>query len=465
MNCPQRNRICLLAALLATYWCMTPAWAESLPDDLSASIESLPPIDEEGAEFPDEIDALRSRLDELEKSESKRAAAEKKKSKADAEKPTVKWTGQLQDDYYWFAQDEANRAEFGDIENGDAFRRARFGMFGEYGPSEYRIEFDFALAGRPTFLDVYAGLNDIPYLGRLRVGHFFEPFSLERLTSNRFTTFMERSLVDQPFAPARNAGVMANNTWLDERGAWGLGLFRSDSDVFGDGVDDNFEHALTGRATLLPYYDCEGRRYVHVGGGYSIRGAANGSARFRSQPEARLGAAIPNVPFFVDTGDIAADYFQLIGSEFAWINGPFSIQSEYVCTVIDADNGTSPMLDGWYLQTTYFLTGEHRPYRRDWGVFDRVIPHHSFVSYAGRAEDKCLRFGPGAWEVAFRVSQLDLNDESVVGGRETNLTAGLNWYLSPYLRLTSNYVHAFVEDASGVDSEADIFAMRVGFEF
>ena len=112
---------------------------------------------------------------------------------------------------------------------------------------------DFALAGRPSFLDVWTGLRDVPYLGRVRVGHFFEPFSLERYTPNRFTTFMERALPDQPFAPVRNLGVMANDTYLDERGTWAVGFFRSDSDVFGDDVGDEFEHALTGRLTYLPW--------------------------------------------------------------------------------------------------------------------------------------------------------------------------------------------------------------------
>ena len=39
-------------------------------------------------------------------------------------------------------------------------------------------------------------ITDVAIFGNVRVGHFFEPFSLARLTSNRYQTFMERPLLD-----------------------------------------------------------------------------------------------------------------------------------------------------------------------------------------------------------------------------------------------------------------------------
>ncbi len=44
----------------------------------------------------------------------------------------------------------------------------------------------------------------------------------------------------------------------------------------------------------------------------------------------------PNVPFFVDTGSIAADFFQLMGTEFAWSTARFSLQSEFMLVPVDA---------------------------------------------------------------------------------------------------------------------------------
>lgn len=434
-----------------------------------ASFEASDDVDDVGNVLPpppadddlqQQLKALQKRISDLESSQKKKADSDKAKQDADAKKPTVKWTGQLQTDFYWFDQDAANIAEYGDIENGEAFRRARIGMFGDWGQTEYRIEMDFALPGRPSFLDVFAGVKDVPYLGRVRVGHFFEPFSLERITANRFVTFMERSLLDQAFAPARNTGIAAQDTFADERGTWQAGVFNSDSDNYGDGVGDNFETAFTGRVTWLPYFEDEGRCYMHLGGAYSFRGANNEIALFRAQPEARLGATSPNVPFFANTGGIPADYYQLIGLEAAWVRGPLSVQSEYVMTPVHGDQGNL-LFHGWYIYTSYFLTGEHRPYRKDTGTFDRVLPERDFVSPTTK-----FASGPGAWEVAFRVSQLDLIDSYIEGGQTTDLTVGLNWYFNPYLRFTSNYIHSFaVPPGGGPQSDANIFGMRVGYEF
>jgi phosphate-selective porin OprO/OprP len=79
-----------------------------------------------------------------------------------AKKPTVNWMMQIQIDSVWSGQDENSREEFGVIPDGAAFRRARFGMFGDYGPWEYRIAMDFALSGHPSFIDVFGELAKAP---------------------------------------------------------------------------------------------------------------------------------------------------------------------------------------------------------------------------------------------------------------------------------------------------------------
>lgn len=441
--------------------------AGELPPPPPAPLSAPAPAD---AGWEEQLASLHARVAELEAERDRTDVEVTPKAVAVAGIPTVNWAGQLQADFYAFNQDAASVANYGDIENGEAFRRARLGAFGDYGPSEYRIEMDFALVGRPSFLDVWAGLKDVPGLGRLRVGHFFEPFSLERYTSNRFVTFMERALPDQPFAPARNMGVMATDTWLDQRGTWAVGLFRTDSDVFGDDTGDEFESALTARVTYLPWYDeaSDGREYVHLGFGYSLRDTNADQVRFRAQPEARLGSTTPNVPFLVDTGNVPAESYQLVGLEAAWVNGPFSVVSEYYAVPVNAAPTTTAdclFFQGAYAQTSYFLTGEHRPYRRQNGTFDRVIPRRDFLRYRGPAKDKCVEVGPGAWEVAARVSGLDLDDGPVQGGRLTDVTLGLNWYLNPYLRVTANWVRAFADRAPAGDSRTDAFGMRVGFDF
>lgn len=406
--------------------------------------------------FRQEIDSLRSEVDRLLKSETDRKQRE-------SEKPTAKLTVQLQPDAMFFSQDDANRAAVGDIENGTAFRRARIGVLGEYGPTDYRIEFDFALAGRPTFLEVWAGFKDVPGLGAVRLGHFNEPFSLERYTPNRFMTFLERSLLDSAFAPARNWGVIALNQDAQETTTWQFGGFRTGSDNFGDDVGDEGEFAGTARLTRLLWYEDDGRSLLHVGGAYSYRDTDNDVVRFRSQPEARVGATIPNVPDFVDTGFIPASHYQLVGLEAAWVLGPVSLQAESAWSPVDAAVGPNPVFHSYYVYASWFMTGEHRPYRRSIGVFDRVIPRRNVVAACDSAASG--ETGCGAWELAARVSHLDLNDHAVQGGRLTDVTVGLNWYMNPYLKTQFNWVHAFLDDPALGNSEADLFGVRMNYDF
>jgi phosphate-selective porin OprO/OprP len=351
------------------------------------------------------------------------------------------------------------------MQDGVAFRRARIGITGDYGPTNYRIEFDFALSGRPTFLDVWAGLKDVAGIDSIRVGHFFEPFCLDRYTPNRFTVFLERSLVDQAFAPGRNTGIMANDEMSDEMGTWAIGAFRTNSDVFGDDLGDGNEYAVTGRVTRLLWYDDRGDdlRLFHIGAGYSFRDADNDQSRFRSQPEARVGSIVDNnVPFFVDTGNIPTDFYQLGGLEVAWVNGPLSMQSEYVLAPVRTLAGEDILLRGWYAQASYFLTGDHRPYKKATGVFDRVIPRRDLVPCGDSSRHSG---GWGAFELATRLSHLDLNDHGIEGGRLTDFTVGANWYLNPYMHVSFNYVRAFLDDPTTGNSNADILGARVNYDF
>jgi phosphate-selective porin OprO/OprP len=153
------------------------------------------------------------------------------------------------------------------------------------------------------------------------------------------------------------------------------------------------------------------------------------------------------------------------GLEFAWTNGPFSVVSEYACAHADQIGDPNVFFDGWYVQASLFLTGEHRPYERTafgGGVFGRVIPYRNACIASRSGSRGC---GWGAWEVATRLSHLDGDDENITGRELTNVTFGVNWYLTPYLRASSNYIHAFLDDPTIGESDADILGMRINYDF
>lgn len=462
-------RLALRLSLVATIaFCAAAAGlraeGEELPAAPQADIDPNSPVDLPPVDVRAEFQALSDEVAKLKAAEAKRGQADADRKQADAARPTFRPLAFIHLDDYSFGQDTLNRATVGDIPDGAAFRRAQAGFQGEYKVTEYRFVMDFAQPGRPTFLDVWGAVNDLPLLGQLKIGHFFEPFGLDRLTPARFMTFLERHLDDQAFSPIRSPGIQAQNQYADDHGVWTLGVFRSRTDQFGDAVTDTGDWAVTGRLTALPWFDepSGGRYFLHLGTAHSYRRTIDHLLALRAQPEARLGAATPNVPFFVDTGLIASDQHSLHEVEFACGLGSLYFQAEYTFASIDQLGGPQLWFHGWYAQAGYFLTGEHRPYNRTAGVFDRVTPFTEFFRVRGH-DGVCQ--GWGAWELAARLSYLDLTSANIGGGELTDLTVGLNWYLTPFMKLQANYIHAFLDPAAVPRSGADIFGMRFHYDF
>jgi phosphate-selective porin OprO/OprP len=392
---------------------------------------------------------------------------------SDHGKPTMELGGQVQGDMVMFSQDPESIAALGDLQDGAQFRRIRITARGKtWKQLQYSLGVDFALANRPAFLDNYVEANDLPWIQNVRVGHYFEPFSLERVTQNRNNTFMERSLVDT-FAPARNMGVMAFGWAESELATWQIGTFRTNSDNAGN---DSFEsgQALTMRGTWLPYWDeaTDGRSYLHLGAAYSFRATEEDAVRFRNTPEIRKAqpdgeptanpGTPPFAPLFVDTGFIPARNFQLFDPEFALILGPVSLQSEYAFAFVDQIDGPPLFFNGYMAQVSWFLTGEHRPYDRHRGIHTRMPVRDEFFLMSTK---RGKGWGLGAWEVAGRFSNIVLNDENIQGNNLTDFTAGLNWYLNPYTRMKFNFVRAFLEDTTAGNSHTDAFGMRFDVEY
>ena len=147
--------------------------------------------------------------------------------------PRVALIGELQNDLALFNQDALNRATVGSAENGVDFRRARLAAVGQVSDfNDYRLEMDFALPGRPQFLDVYMSHYAFPALGNVRIGHFFEPFCMSRIIDNRFDIFMERPLLTV-FAPARRTGFMTFGATEDLSATYAVSIYASADNFIG----------------------------------------------------------------------------------------------------------------------------------------------------------------------------------------------------------------------------------------
>ena len=141
---------------------------------------------------------------------------------------------------------------------------------------------------------------------------------------------------------------------------------------------------------------------------------------------------------YVNTGDIfEVDRVKRLGLESALIAGPVSLQAEYIMTSVDRNSGYDNLFFyGWYAYMSWFVTGESRTY----------LPDEAIFGYPK------IRSKWGAVEFASRYSMLNLNSGSIPGGRERNVTLGLNWYINWRSRLMAEYLFVFCDQNANNDA-------------
>jgi phosphate-selective porin OprO/OprP len=360
----------------------------------------------------------------------------------------LKVGGRIQNDWAWFSQDDSNEVYYGNIQDGTEFRRARLALSGTvYNYILFKAEFDFAGAAKAgkevSYKDVYMGIAGIPYVGTIQMGHQKEPIGLEVLTSDDYVTFMERAPLTA-LLPERNTGFRQQNAFGNDRVTLTTGVFR-DTDDGGRNSGDG-DYAGTARLTALPWTNEEKGGLIHLGGAFSHRNPG-ADVSYESRPSAHLA------PVFVGA-EGAADAVNLIGGEGAVCYGPCRVQAEYVMSSIDAAEAGDPSFMGYYAYASALLTGERYKYRKSEGVFEQVEPKKNFRQDGS---------GVGAWEAGIRYAFLDLNDQEIYGGELTDITVGLNWYMTPNARMMFNYVNSSVENvgSDGTDAgSANIFQTR-----
>jgi phosphate-selective porin OprO and OprP len=460
--------------------------------------DRLPPISNEEiaqrlAQQQAEIEQLRSQLQQIPSSEHvspeyftnyaepmsdpAKKTSDKKEAKKEDKKPveewvdtsTEKWTvklgGHVQLDYVNWANADAAIPNTNDYFE---FRRLRLVADGTgYGVYDFRLQMTLepetvgessGAATSPDVKDAYFSINELPWLGRFRIGNFFVPYSLEQVTNDTNNIFMERSIPTQGiFAADREVGIASYNCNDSQNFTWTYGaFFDSISETLKERIDDNQGYRLSGRVTWLPYYDepSNGRYLIHTGAGILYTDDQDDRVRFRARPQIHEG------PRIIDSGLLAANGYTTGNLEFAIVCGRFTVQSEAFLSQVDMITGNSQNVSGAYVHGSYFLTGESRNYERfgqHGAQFGRNTPFSNVFAVPG-----CRSWG--AWEAKARWSHLDLN--SVSQGQYNDLTAGLNWYWSDRVRVMFDWIHPYTsEEATFGATSSDILATRFDFNW
>ena len=300
----------------------------------------------------------------------------------------------------------------------------------------------------------YSGLKPISFT----FGKFKEPFGLERLTSSKWISTIERAMildvVNEGHGQPETGGVMVSG-YHEEMGNlnWALGVF-DDNQEDADG-DDNY--AFTGRVAAAPRFSEDS--FVHLGLAFSERERDEARYRVRTRFGVHTNNAARTTLADLPSGDDASQW----GVEAAFVTGPFSLQTEYVDLEIDGgsqrdENGNNVGRfsdlegDGYYIQGAWTLTGEQRSYKTKGAYFDKVKPK-----------------GPmGAWELVARYEEIDVEYGGVVGADDSvdydaeKMVLGVNWYANSNVKFMLNYIDADT-DKDNVDGDA--LSLRAQYAF
>jgi phosphate-selective porin OprO/OprP len=331
-------------------------------------------------------------------------------------------------------EDARLEADVGRIPSSFKFRRGRLYAQGRlFRTLDFRIEYDFA--ADQGFKDAYLEGAKYTKLFKWRIGHFKEPFSLERQTSGYDLGFIEWALPVPTFSPGRNLGLMLRHSEVNERLFWAISATTAGKTTDDNRTDSNI--SFTGRLTGLPMMRDAGRRLIHVGISATLRESSDGTDQFTTRPEARFA------PFFADTGVFDAESATVTALEFAAVLGPTWVQAEWFGGATESTQDDDLEFGGGYVEVGWFLTGEHRFYVTEEAAFGRLTPTRLFRG------GNPFRKGPkgGALEFVGRASTIDLNDGLVQGGELRNFSLGMNWYLSQVNRVCLNYVHSHLLDS------------------
>jgi len=269
------------------------------------------------------------------------------------------------------------------------------------------------------------------------------PFSLESVSTATSLTFMERALPVQSLSERKAGGITVLKRTTKS-------ILNADLVFFAPKRDDLQD---VGQALVLHYVHSpisfRNRDNIHLGGSLSYRINSNpDNTQFRSHPEIAV-----TDDYFVDTGTISgANKVIRTSLEASRVSGRFSWQSELLSTKVERKGLPGIRLWGAYVYVSWFLTNDTRNYLEGYGQFGALTP-----------SSPMFKGGRGAFELAFRVSYVDLTDKDVIGGKESNMSLGFNWYLNYNLRLMANVIK--VLDVKRPGSEYDgqdplIFALR-----
>lgn len=311
------------------------------------------------------------------------------------------------------------------------FRRIRPLFEGTlFNSADFRFMPDFGQYN-PQIQEAYLELKTLRF-AKLRVGKFKEPIGLEALRQDRELMFAERSMASD-LVPLRYIGAQFSGSVISNSIEYAAGFFEGSSDGSNGAFTKWLEsHEAVARAFFLPFAATSITPLKQLGFGIA------GSAGTQQDSIAGLKTTAQTTFFKYSSSTYADGQHNRLSPQAYYYVGPFGALAEYVISSQEVLNGTRKARlknDAWEVAGTVMLTGEKNSYA---GVRAR----NRIEAVSG-----LRRFG--ALEVAVRYSQVAVDQHAFPHFAGVSSAAqlakeegiSLNWYLTRYVKLVTNYEH------------------------
>lgn len=354
-------------------------------------------------ELEQQIKVLRAEQDKMKKEQEEQNKSIKSNSSNSfsnfSKLKNLRFYGRLHVDGRWY--DENKLSNINDSKNDDFdIKRARFGIFGQLGED---LDFYFETnvneeASRIN--EAWVKYKGLPFTN-VKVGQMTSQVSMEFYKSTNTMALIDYSKTARVKSAFTQGVELINNSdnWFYAVQVGG------GSDGSSKTQADDSETQYNARVGYVPVLRDDS--YIYVGTGFAHRRQNK------------------------DNFTIAQD--NIFNLETALTYKNFNIQSEYINNFgieLNSDRDTDFDRTGYYVQLSYFLTGEHRKYNAHCATIGGI-----------KVTNPVEKGGIGAWEIAARYSELDARSADVRfnEGKSYDYTVGANWYLNDYARIMFNY--------------------------
>lgn len=289
---------------------------------------------------------------------------------------------------------------------------------------------DEKISLKDVYINYKAGEHNI------RLGYYHEPFGVDRIGSTNFK-FIETSSADKTFGSSRKLGVsyIYNQTYFNFMGG-----------VFSDG-NINKANQLNQGYTLSAKFI--GRPVIGEGRLLHLAIAPRFS---NNSKEIRFNGGVPtSLLSGEDNRFVSATIDRVINqwkmeAELIAIYRKWYVEGHYLMAHVNRAGVENYNGQGGYVQGGYMILGEKQNYNPATGMVANPVP-------------KSL-------EILCRYNRTNLNDAGIMGGRLSDVSVAMNYFINKYIAARINYVHVMTADnaPAGAD-DFDLVQARLQFAF